>query len=236
MIIIVFAFKSLAEYLSKGNGYEVERPDRCPRPSCRRQHCFWKHTAYNRRACDGNEPVLLRIQRFRCRFCHLVVSCLFSFLTAWRRHTARIIAGTIETYAAAPPTVPLESYRKVARDHGCARMSVWRWTNLLGKKSQALQCQTQKEFMLAGRSWEILAAVPEKSVSSSSFRARSTKKEEQLNALLLLIEVSKVFFGYSTSALEELHAYFLKNIESRQLILTGRKIEQLAQHSMGRLF
>jgi hypothetical protein len=115
-------------------------------------------------------------------------------------------------------------------------MSVWRWTNLLCEKSQAPQFQAQKEFMLAGRSWQTLAAAPEKATSSSSVRARSTKKEHHLNALLLLIEVSKVCLAHATSALEELHAYFLNNIESRQLILTGRKIQQQTQHSMGRLF
>ena len=102
MIIIVFAFKSLAEYLIRNVNYEVERPDSCPRRSCRRRHCFWKHTGYTRHAHDGGEPVLLRIQRFRCRYCHLVVSCLFSFLVSYRRYSAQIVAGCTEIYATAP--------------------------------------------------------------------------------------------------------------------------------------
>jgi len=35
MMIIDFAFKSLAEYLSDGKGYEVPRPEMCPLPLCR---------------------------------------------------------------------------------------------------------------------------------------------------------------------------------------------------------
>jgi len=236
MIIIVFAFKSLAEYLNRNVNYEVERPDSCPRRSCRRRHFFWKHTGYTRHAHDGGEPELLRIQRFRCRYCHLVVSCLFSFLVSYRRYSAQIVAICTEIYATAPAIAPLESYRKIAGDQGCSRMSLWRWVKLLGKRSQDLQCQVQKEFMLSGLPWQKLSTVPEKAMSPSSCRAKSANKQEQLNGLFLLIEISKVFLGSVAVALEQLHAHFLKNIESRQLILTGRKIDGPTQHSMGRLF
>jgi hypothetical protein len=236
MIIIVFAFKSLAEYMARSITYEVERPDSCPRRSCRRQRCFWKHTAYERHAQDGGEPVLLEIQRFRCRYCHLVISCLFSFLVAYRRHTAKIVSACIEIYATAPAVAPLESYRKLADDHGCSRMSVWRWVAFLAEKSDGLHGQVQKEFMLGGQPWQMLSSVPGKGTSPSSGRAKSAQKQECLNALFLLIEISKVFLGSVTSALEALHAHFLKNIESRQLILTGRKIAKPTQQSMGRLF
>jgi hypothetical protein len=115
-------------------------------------------------------------------------------------------------------------------------MSLWRWVKLLGKRSQDLQCQVQKEFMLSGLPWQKLSTVPEKAMSPSSCRAKSANKQEQLNGLFLLIEISKVFLGSVAVALEQLHAHFLKNIESRQLILTGRKIDGPTQHSMGRLF
>lgn len=235
MIIISFVFRSLAEYLVKGKELEVVRPDTCPKPSCRRKDCFWKHTAYSRQVQDGDEPVSIKIQRFKCRYCDLVVSCLFSFLVPYRRHSARVVADSIETYATAPATAPLESYRKLADDRGCTRMSVFRWTDFLGTKSRDLLCQVQKEFMLCGRPWQMLSSVPEHPTSPSSSRAKSQEKKEKLNGLFGLVEIAKAFIGSAEYVLEELHAHFLKNIESRQLILTGRKIPNQDQQSMGRL-
>ncbi len=236
MIIIVFAFKTLSEYLERDIGYEVERPDACPSKKCSRRNCFWKHTAYSRYVIEDDEAVLLRIQRFRCRYCHLVISCLFSFLVPYRRYSARIVSAASEIYTTAPATLPLESYRKVAGDHSCARMSVYRWTDILCTKAKRLHSQVQKEFILSGRPWQVLSAVPENGSSPSSCRAKSAKKKERLDALFLLIEITKVFLGSVTCALEGLHAHFLKNIESRQLILAGGKIAHQTQQRMGRLF
>jgi len=234
MIIMVFGFKSLGEYLAKKNDYEVPRPDVCPLPTCQRQECFWKHTAYSRQAQDSDELVSIKIQRFKCRYCALVVSCLFSFLVPYRRYSARVVADSVQTYATAPATAPLESYQKIADDRGCTRMSVFRWTDLLGTKSQGLHCQVQKEFMLCGHSWQMLSSVPEHPKSPSASRAKSQAKQEKLNGLFGLVEIARVFIGSAETVLEELHAHFLKNIESRQLILTGRKIPNQAQQSMGR--
>jgi hypothetical protein len=235
MMIVSFLFKSLDDY-RKSTQREVLRPDRCPSPRCRRRNCFWRHTGYDRRVKDGGESVIVRIQRFRCKFCHLVISCLFSFLVAYRCYSAREVASSIENYTTAEETVALESYRKIAFEQGLSRMSVWRWTNLLGIRSQSLHGQVQKEFMLCGGSWQMLAVVPEDSVSPSSRRAKSVVKEKQLNGLFGLIAISKVFFELAACALEQLHAYFLNKSESRQLILTGRLLAKFAQQRMGRLF
>jgi uncharacterized protein DUF6431 len=233
MIIICFLFQSLAEYLVKGKELEVVRPDTCLRQSCQQKYCFWKHTAYSRHVQDGAEPVSIKIQRFKCRYCNLVISCLFSFLVPYRRYSAKVVADSIETYATAPAVAPLESYRKIAKDRSSTRMSVFRWTDFMGTKSKAIHAQVQKEFMLSGQPWQMLSAVPEHPTSPSSRRAKSEEKKEKLNRLFGLVEISKVFLGSVTCVLEQLHAHFLKNIESRQLILTGRKIAHRAQQSMG---
>ena len=235
MIIVSFLFESLDKYL-KSTQREVSRPGRCPARKCRRRNCFWRHTGYDRRVQDGGESVFVRIQRFRCKFCQLVVSCLFSFLVAYRQYSAKQVGNSVETYTSAPETGSLESYRKIALERGCSRMSVWRWTNLLGIRSAGLRTQVQKEFMLAGGSWQKLEAIPEDGVSPSARRAKSAEKEKQLNGLFRLIAISQVFFASTLCALEQLHAYFLKKSESRQLILTGRSLARFTQHSMGRLF
>ena len=233
MIIIDSAFKSLAEYLSDGKGYEVSRPAVCPWVSCGESNCFWKHTAYSRDVLDNEEPVSLTIQRFKCRYCGLVVSYLFSFLVPYRRYSATVVAGSAELYATAPVLKALASYRKIADNVGCARMSVFRWVESLGTKSQGLRSQVQKEFMLAGRAWQTLSAVPEEGKSPSAGRAKSTEKEKRLNELFGLVEISKVFFCSVESVLEKLHTYFLKNVESPQLILCGRTISNWTQQKLG---
>jgi hypothetical protein len=113
-------------------------------------------------------------------------------------------------------------------------MSVWRWVNSVGKKSLGLHGQVQKEYILSGQPWEMLSEVPEQGSSPSSSRAKSMTKMLQLNQLFLLIEISTLFFRSTTHVLEKLHTHFLNNIESKQLILTGRKIENSAQQSMRR--
>jgi hypothetical protein len=113
-------------------------------------------------------------------------------------------------------------------------MSAWRWVNSVGKKSLGLHAQVQKEYMLSGQPWEMLSAVPEQGTSPSSSRAKTAVKMLQLNQLFLLIEILKLFFGSTTHVLEKLQTHFLNNVESKQLVLTGRKMENRAQQSMGR--
>ena len=235
MIIMVFAFKCLSDYLLSGKDYEAPRPVVCPGEDCGLSNCFWKHTGFNRNVLDLDESVSVKVQRFRCKFCGLVVSCLFSFLVPYRRYSAEVVGNSVEVYATARVTKPLESYRRIAENLNCSRMAVFRWTEFLGKNAPKLQGQVQKEFMLTGGAWQELSAIPEGGKSPSIGRARSVEKESLLNDLFGLVEVSKVFLGSTQSVLEKLHAQFLKNIESRQLILTGRKNIDRAQQSWGRL-
>lgn len=235
MIIMVFAFKCLAEYLSEGKDYEVPRPEVCPGEDCGLSNCFWKHTGYSRDVLDLDQLVSVNVQRFRCKFCGQVVSCLFSFLVPYRRYSAEVIGGSVEVYATAPAAKAVESYMRIAGNLNCSRMAVFRWTELLGKNAQKLLVQAQKEFMLAGGAWEELSAIPEGGKSPSMGRAKSVEKKSLLNDLFGLVEVSKVFLGSKQSVLEKLHTHFLKNIESRQLILAGRKNIDWAQQSWGHL-
>lgn len=235
MIIIVFAFKCLADYLLNGKNYEVPRPQVCPSERCGLSDCFWKHTGYTRAVLDMEEPVTMKVQRFRCKFCGLVVSCLFSFLVSYRRYSAAVVGAGAEVYATAPVAKPLASYRRIAENLNCSRMAVFSWVGFLGEKAKRLQLQVQKEFVLAGGGWEQLSAIGEGGESPSMVRARSVEKASWLNDLFRLIEISKLFLGARERVLEKLHAQFLKNIESRQLILTGRKNVDQSQQSWGRL-
>lgn len=235
MMIIVSAFTCLADYRVNGKDYKTPRPAVCPSERCQQSDCFWKHTGFNRDVLDLDEPVTVRIERFRCKFCGLVVSCLFSFLVPYRRYSAEVVAAGAEDYATEPAAKPLGSYRRIAENLNCSRMAVFRWTGFLGRKAKRLQGQVQKEFILAGGGWEELAAIAEGGTSPSIARAKSAEKRSQLNDLVRLVELSKVMLAAAESVLFKLHAQFLKNIESRELILSGRRNVVWSQQSWGRL-
>jgi hypothetical protein len=218
MILHVSDLNSLEGYVATGGKYEVERPKSCV--SCGKSDCFWKHSTYNRIACEGELTAEVTIQRFICKYCSLVISCLFSFLVAYRRYTAHLIGQCIEAYGAKP-----NSYREVAGslcgDIGI-RSSVFRWTNLLSVKASQLLLLVQKECMLMGRTWQQLATVTEQGNCPNAWKAKSEKKGEQLNKLRQLIDMSRLLV---LSGLENLHAHFLKMVESPQLIFSGSEIK-----------
>ena len=218
MMIHVSDFNSLENYVAAGGKYEVERPKTCA--ACGRSNCFWKHSTYSRIACEGELTAEVKIQRFICKYCSLVISCLFSFLVAYRRYTASLIGQCIEAYGASP-----NSYREVAGslcgDIGL-RSSVFRWVNLLSVKARELLLLVQKECILSGRTWQELAAVTEQGDCPNGWKARSQKKGIQLNQLRQLVDMSRLLVA---DGLENLHAHFLKMVESRQLIFSGSKIK-----------
>jgi hypothetical protein len=218
MIIHVSDFNSLGDYIAAGSKHEVERPKDCA--SCGNSACFWKHSTYNRIACEGELTAEVKVQRFICKYCSLVISCLFNFLVAYRRYTASLIGQCIEAYGAKP-----NSYREVAGnlcgDIG-VRSSIFRWTNLLSAKASQLLLLVQKECILSGRSWQELAAVTEQVDCPNKWKAKSEEKGEQLNKLAQLIDMSQLLVA---DGLEKLHAHFLKKVESPQLIFSGSKIK-----------
>jgi hypothetical protein len=218
MMIHVSGLNLLKDYVEASGKYEVERPKTCA--SCGKSDCFWKHSTYSRMACEGELTAKVKVQRFICKYCSLVISCLFSFLVAYRRYTASLIGQCIEAYGAKP-----NSYRKVAGnlcgDIGL-RSSIFRWTNLLSAKASQLLLLVQKECMLMGRTWQELATVTEQGNCPNAWKAKSEQKGDQLNKLRQLIDMSWLLV---LSGLENLHAHFLKMVESPQLIFSGSKIK-----------
>jgi hypothetical protein len=221
MMIHVSGLNSLSEHEAAGGKYEVERPRICP--SCGKSDCFWKHSTYSRTACEGELTAKVKIQRFICKYCSLVISCLFSFLIAYRRYTASLVGQCIEAYGA-----QANSYRKVA-ENKCGdmgfRSSVYRWTKLLSVRAGRLLLLVQKECILMGRRWEELATVSEQRDCPNGWKAKSEKKGHQLNELAQLIDMSGLLVLCDKSILENLHAHFLKMVESPQLIFSGREIK-----------
>jgi Domain of unknown function (DUF6431) len=237
MILVDHSFSSLEDYRQRSMKFEVSRPEVCQ--GCTRQDCFWKHGSYLRHASDGDECVDVRIQRFICRYadCRLIVSCLFSFLVPYRRYTAGLVGQAIEEYVEeGEPVEARKSYRRIADERGGSRMSVFRWTDLLSRRAKMLQYQIQKEHIMRGGSHQDGFQGKICSGRTNAKMAFSVEKRERLESLSLAIAMARQFLLVVTFALAELHAYFLKMSESRQLIFCGRAIKQQTHHKAGRVF
>jgi hypothetical protein len=158
-----------------------------------------------------------------------------SFLIPRLIYTSQAVGNSVVAY-----TTTATSYRKVAdgigigdTDRSAGRMTVYRWVNALADKAEKLVFQVQKESLLVGRQWQELEALPEKGTCPNAPKARTQKKAEHLNMLALLISMAQFLLGCERFVLEQLHAHFLKHVESPQLIFSGGGIRARTPQSMG---
>jgi ribosomal protein S27AE len=98
MIIPVNGVDSLEEYLKKKNeGLLETRPKACP--ACWRAQSFWVHGSYVRRVLDCSGETDVKIDRYLCGGCGLVVSCVFTCLAPYVRFSPSIIARGIQEFS-----------------------------------------------------------------------------------------------------------------------------------------
>jgi len=87
----------------------LERPGQCP--DCGSENCFWKNGAYIRQVREGELHSPVKVPRFKCRFCRLVVSVLLGFLIPYRRYSSKTVSDAIGEYLQG-----FTSYRRAARE------------------------------------------------------------------------------------------------------------------------
>lgn len=222
MIIPVFGLATLAEYLKVKDQIEVPRPVQCP--GCKESGTFWKHDFFERQAIEGEVRALVRIQRFLCRACGLAVSCLFAFLVPYRQFTAAMVAKACEVYACEETT-----YREEAEELSVlnsedppepSHAQVFRWVNCLAQKSEQLLYQLQKEFVMRGDVEKLEIAVLDN--CPNACKAQSLEKAKVLNQACELVHCTRLAFAVN-NPLAELHAHFLKAVESLQAAFSGRE-------------
>ena len=76
MIILSADFRSLAEYLQSNGNASLNPPDNCLR--CAACAAFMRHGGYWRKVIEGEVVADVRVPRFRCKSCRLVISVLFA--------------------------------------------------------------------------------------------------------------------------------------------------------------
>lgn len=228
-IIRVERVNSLADYLAQQKDINIERPNRCPSKACGKSECFWKHTGYKRKARDGELEGTVLVQRFLCKYCGLVISCLFDFLVPYVIFAARVVAEAARCYAS-----ETGSYRQLAEtlggieedgDGGVLRPShnqIFCWVKHLAFLSRALLLPVQR---FAVRTNQL--PISERYLACPNrWKAFTAGKRVALDDLLRLFVQSALCCGSSgMSAGEWLHRYFLKNM----VIFTCRQVKLSAQ-------
>lgn len=233
-IIRVAGVNSLAEYIEKKAAIEVKRPERCPEKRCRQSNCFWKHTGYERKAREGDLVDTVYVQRFLCKYCGVVVSCLFDFLVPYLIFTARMVAEAARGYSSDGKT----SYRKLSeklggveegRDGGVLRPSynqIFLWVKNVAFKSRVVLLAVQRFAVRAN----VLLASERHLACPNRWKAFTREKRRALDDLLRLFVQSALCCGTSgMSAGEWLHCFFLQSMPTGQAVFTGREAKLLAQ-------
>ncbi len=237
-IVRLVGINSLADYLKNRESVKVERPKCCQNAGCQRSGGFWRHTGYERTVKEGELSVAIPVERFLCKYCGLVVSCLFDFLMPYVIFSVKSVGVVVQRYAGsevsyralAEETAAVESWE----DDGGPRPShvqIFRWVERLGGQSGVLLTYVQRVAIEANR--ELLR---EKAIfCPNRWKAFTTDKQLALDALLkLLVQSSLCCGGGEAAAVEWLHRYFSQTRSVCRAILSGRKLrlsaQQRAQH------
>jgi hypothetical protein len=231
MIILCTAFGSLEEYLPVSGEAKLEPPSTCAR--CGRSSSFVGHGGYWRRVIEGQRVAQVKVPRFRCRDCTLVVSILFGFLLPYRRFSVRAVAAGLDGYATEEgsyrhrayelscllPEQPEQTDELTADDDVPVRPAgsqIFRWVNAVASAAERLLQQLQKELLLNGKPVEPLATE-----CPNATRAHSAGKQVALNRLAVALSFGRRLVAAEVEVARRLHAYFLSAAESCPIFLMG---------------
>ena len=231
MIIPCFAFESLDEYNEKSESVALAKPHQCN--ACGAKECFWGHGCYQRMVVHEGTETLVKVRRFLCRWCGKTVSLLFSFLVAYRKHSASTVAEGIERYSSSETTYrgvatalsSLEAEEPPSPSHSTA----FRWVKDIAVRAESLCFHIQKELILRGK---LQASKVESGYCPNSWKARTEEKELNLNRLAEGIQLGFLLVENNEKIMELLHAAFLKNVETIQMILCKHLVELLAPQNL----
>ena len=232
MIIPVVGTGSLKAYADEQENLVNEcRPKVCPECLCER--AFWIHGSYLRTAHDGGERFTIKVYRFKCSWCGIPVSCVPACLTPYAQFAPSVISQAIEDLADKDVQYAQESAELTAIDSTeppePSSSQVFRWVAAVARKSPQLLFQLQKEFVMRGRSDDLLQ--PNCMACPAAKRARSATKAHLLNQMSEFVSLCRSLTGKIDAVLET-HAFFLSSVESLQAIFCGRKLALPTTHSM----
>lgn len=236
MIIPVIGVDTLADYERRREELDKNiRPVCCP--VCRKEKSFWRHGKYLRKVLTGGEHVQVRINRFKCCNCALVVSCIFSFLTPYLRFASSVVSKAVQgfaesdsSYAEQAAELPELTDAGVDTSLKPSPAQIFRWVDRVARKARALLFQLQKELVMRGM--ESVLQSFDMQYALTSKRSRSIQKKQNLQDLADFVQLARVFTVNVADALLQIHAFFLCDVESRQAIFCGRPLKLPTPHSL----
>lgn len=231
-IVAVPAVSSLAAYVERAEEVKIERPTKCENPLCGKSNGFWRHSGYKRRAIEGETSVELKIERFLCKYCGLVVSYLFDFLIPYAVFTATLVGAVVREYASESM-----SYRTLAGNSAGltatvqrpSHAQVFRWVQRIAAQSNVLLKHVQRTAL---QGFEICRG--ESQTCPNAGKAFSERKENDLDELLRLLLQSAKCCGRESPVMW-LHLYFLQSRSFCRAIFSGRSLKLSAQQRVKHL-
>ncbi len=233
-IVAVPHVTPLADYVACEGEVSADRPSKCKNPACGRTNGFWKHTGYKRTAREGELSVVLTIERFLCRYCGLVVSCLFDFLIPYVVFTAKLVGDAIQEYGCKPTSYrevsgnssPWESTEDGPAGPRPSHVQIFRWVRRVAEQSNVLLTHVQKLAVQA----ELEMSGSELLACPNGWKAFTKRKRHELDDLLrLLVESGRCSGSGLVSTVDWMHRYFLQSSSFCRAILSGRKFRLSAQ-------
>jgi len=223
MIVIWFTVSCAREYfdlMKKGQIGRPVPPKRCVSQACRRKNCYWRHGSYERRVLDGDCSGLVKVERFKCRYCEATISMVPGFLVPKRQHSFRLIAEKCQNYA-----TDETSYRKEANgpcaNPASSASQIWRWIDLLGRRAGSVLLDVQAEAVMTGvEEAKLLAA--DQCFCPNAEKAKTAAKKACLEHLAKVVSFGKALFDTEKGVLNAFGTRNLKNVEMMQRIFAGQ--------------
>lgn len=214
--------KEQAENSKQENCWLVpKRPETCPH--CLEEQCFWIKAYYFRRVVEGELTELLRVPRYICKCCGLVLSVLFAFLVPYRQFSLQSLVRGVQDYI-----LRKTSYRKVASSIGNnedsiqrpSHSQIWHWVQLFSTRSfENLEIVLQRACVTASKEKQMTPAD-----CPNSVRAQSVTKIRKLNSARRLLALSRILLELKQNLVQALQTYFTEIVQPHFSILTGRGI------------
>ncbi len=232
MIIPVSGVDTLADYVARKESLDKFRPNVCP--GCKREKSFWRHGNYRRFVFDGYENVAVRINRFRCSNCSLVVSCMFSFMTPYVRFASTVICKAIENFSKFDMSY-LEQASELTDIEADSppkpsSTQIFRWVDLVSRKAESLLFNLQKALLMRNSAMLLLDFVS--GATPNEDKARRDEKKIRLRQLGEFVQMAAFVLPNNSDALFQIHASFFCDVESLQAIFCGRPLTLPTAHNL----
>jgi hypothetical protein len=209
-----------------------KRPDTCPH--CSEDQCFWIKAYYFRWVVEGELTEQLRVPRYICKCCGLVLSVLFAFLVPYRQLSLQTLVRGVQDYM-----LRKTSYRRVASSIGNnedsiqrpSHSQIWHWVQLFSTRSfESLEIVLQRACVTAGKEKQLTPAI-----CLNSVNAQSIAKVRKLNSARRLLALGWILLEPKQNLVQALQTYFTEIVQPPFSILTGRGITLTPPQSLNHI-